>query len=63
MYIGMLRPKKRGENFVFGGIDSTLIVSPDPSSEYMEGEAISKDYLSHKFVRVTNTQAPLVKDK
>lgn len=62
MYIGMFRPKKRGEN-CFGGIDSTLIVSPDPSSEYMEGEAISKNYLSHKFVRVTNTQAPLVKDK
>lgn len=55
--------KEEGRKLCFGGIDSTLIVSPDPSSEYMEGEAISKDYLSHKFVRVTNTQAPLVKDK
>lgn len=62
MYIGMLRPKKRGENFVLAALIA-LIVSPDPSSEYMEGEAISKDYLSHKFVRVTNTQVPLVKDK
>lgn len=53
MYIGMFRLKKRGEN-CFGGIDSMLIVLFDFSFEYMEGEVISKDYFSYKFVRVMN---------
>lgn len=64
MYIDMVRPNKRGKNFVLLALIAREFVSPDPISEYMDGEAISKNYLSQKcVVRVTNTQVPLVKAK
>lgn len=50
MYIDMVRPNKRGKNFVLLALIAREFVSRDPISEYMDGEAISKNYLSHKFV-------------
>ena len=62
MYIGMFRPKK-GRKLTFTCIYCAIInCFPEPSSEYMEGEAIGEYYLCQKLVVwVTYTQVPLVK--